>query len=39
MKMQIYIQNQWLILEEDLEDSFKTYRVHFLTRMQTVHTK
>ena len=38
MKIQTSIDNRSLVLEEDVEESFKAYKVHFLTRMQNVHT-
>ena len=38
MKIQTYIHNRTLVLEEDLDESFKAYRVHLLTRMHNLHT-
>ena len=38
MKIQTYIHNRTLVLEEDLDESSIAYRVHLLTRMQNLHT-
>ena len=38
MKIETYIHSGTLVLEEDLDENFKAYRVHLLTRMQYLHT-